>query len=107
VTHGDFCAENLVFDTEGRLRVVDNESLGVGILALDLARVWARWPMAEAAWHEFLTAYRDGGGLPTQEADLRPWKLRTLVRSAWYRLCYGLSGTERALAELENLLNEG
>jgi aminoglycoside phosphotransferase (APT) family kinase protein len=95
IVHGDFCAENFVSDGAGCLRVVDNEGLEVGPLALDLARVWSRWPMSESAWGRFLVNYPASGGDRVVDADLLVWKIRTLVRSAWYRVTYRLAGTRK------------
>lgn len=104
IVHGDFCAENFVIDGDSRLRVVDNEGLEVGPLALDLARVWSRWPMPAAAWDRFLEAYRSAGGVHAAGEDLFVWKIRTLVRSAWYRVTHRLAGDADALAKLRSLL---
>ena len=103
VVHGDFCFENLVIDGDSRLRVVDNEGIEVASLALDLARVWSRWPMPEPAWDRFLAAYRSAGGSHAEAEDLLVWKIRTLVRSAWYRVSYRLAGDDDALAKLRSL----
>lgn len=104
IVHGDFCAENFVIDGDGKLRVVDNEGLELAPLARDLARVWSRWPLPEVAWRRFLAAYRASGGLGVEAGELALWKLRSLVRSAWYRFTYGLPGDEAALAKLRSLL---
>lgn len=104
IVHGDFCAENFVIDGDSRLRVVDNEGLEVGPLARDLARVWSRWPMPAAAWDCFLAAYRSAGGIQAAGEDLCVWKIRTLVRSAWYRVTHRLEGESDALAKLRSLL---
>jgi len=104
IVHGDFCAENFVIDGDGRLLVIDNEGLEVGLLARDLARVWSRWPMPATAWDRFLAAYRSAGGIRTEGEDLVVWKIRTLVRSAWYRVTYRLAGDDDALAKLRSLL---
>jgi len=104
IVHGDFCAENFVIDGESRLRVVDNEGLEVGPLARDLARVWSRWPMPATAWDRFLAAYRSGGGIHAEGEDLDVWKIRILVRSAWYRVTHRLVGDDDALAKLRRLL---
>jgi len=104
IVHGDFCVENLVVDGDGRLRVVDNEGIEVGPLAWDLARVWSRWPMPESAWEGFLAAYRTAGGARVDGPELAVWKIRTLVRSAWYRVGYRLAGDDAALARLRGPL---
>jgi aminoglycoside phosphotransferase (APT) family kinase protein len=103
VVHGDFCPENFVIDRGSLLRVVDNEGIEIAPLALDLARVWSRWPMPEAAWDRFLAAYRSGGGDHAESEHLLLWKIRTLVRSAWYRVSYGMPGDGDALVRLRSL----
>lgn len=103
VAHGDFSAENLIVDPQGRLRVVDNEALAVGLLDLDLARTWSRWPMPEASWRAFLGAYEAFSGRRIDDSALGCWKLRTLVLSAWYRTRYELSGVPEVLARLRIL----
>ncbi len=102
IVHGDFCAENFVIDGGGQLRVVDNEGIELGHFARDLARVWSRWPLPETSWRRFLAAYRASGGQRVEDADLAFWKLRSLVRSAWYRVSYRLAGDEAALARLRS-----
>jgi hypothetical protein len=64
LVHRDFCAENFVIDTDGRLAVIDNEWFEVGAAGFDVGRTFHRWPMPEAAWAAFLAAYRAGGGDP-------------------------------------------
>ena len=104
IVHGDFCAENLVIDGDSRLRVVDNEGIELGPLARDLARVWARWPMPAAVWDRFLAAYRSAGGFQVESEDLAVWKIRTRVKSAWYRVTRRLAGDADALVKLRSLL---
>jgi aminoglycoside phosphotransferase (APT) family kinase protein len=103
LTHGDFTAENLLVDAGGALRPVDNEGLGLGSLDLDLARTWLRWPMRAPAWRAFLDGYRDASGRPVDDEALHPWRLRTLVLSAWYRAEYGLPGLAEPLDRLRAL----
>jgi aminoglycoside phosphotransferase (APT) family kinase protein len=103
IVHGDFCPENFVIDRSSRLRVVDNEGLEVAPLARDLARVWSRWPMPADAWERFLAAYRSAVGNPAGSEDLGVWKIRNLVRSAWFRVTYRLAGDDDALARLRSL----
>jgi aminoglycoside phosphotransferase (APT) family kinase protein len=103
--HGDFAAENLLVDAQGRLRAVDNEALHVGILDHDLARTCWRWPLPPASWRTFLEAHRGESGRTADPFALHGWKLRTLVLSAWYRDGYGLAGVEEPLAKLRTLLD--
>lgn len=56
--HKDFCAENLLIDTAGRLRVVDNEQIAVEPIGFDLGRTFHRWPMTPAAQAAFRRGYR-------------------------------------------------
>src|SRR5262249_37719541 len=54
----DFCAENMLIDMRGELRIIDNELLSINPAGLDLGRTFHRWPMPEAAWRGFLRGYR-------------------------------------------------
>ena len=58
LVHLDFCAENMVIDREGRLRVVDNELVAIRPAALDLGRTFHRWPMPRELWARFFASYR-------------------------------------------------
>jgi len=104
IVHGDFCAENLLVDAAGRLCVIDNEALELAPFARDLARTWSRWPLRGAAWGRFLAAYQASGGERVEDADLVLWKLRNLVRSAWYRTKHRRPGVDAVLAQLRDLL---
>ncbi|MCZ7596746.1 MAG: aminoglycoside phosphotransferase family protein [Gammaproteobacteria bacterium] len=64
VIHLDFCAENMVRDGGGALRVVDNELLCIGPRGLDLGRTFHRWPFAAANWSGFLAGYLLHAGDP-------------------------------------------
>jgi Phosphotransferase enzyme family len=107
LVHGDFCAENLVVDARGQLRVVDNEALGIGPLALDLARTDYRWPMDERDRSAFLGGYArlrepDAGG-----AHAPFWRIRVLAKSARLRASRGWQRAEVPLAALRALAGEG
>jgi aminoglycoside phosphotransferase (APT) family kinase protein len=58
LVHKDFCAENMLIDGHGRLRIIDNEQLDVAPAGFDLGRTFHRWPMEKATWARFLRAYR-------------------------------------------------
>lgn len=82
--HRDFCAENMLIDPHGRLRVIDNEWFTIDPAGLDLGRTFIRWPMPEGAWGRFLRAYRS-----TARADPGPlpfWKIVSALWSARFRL---------------------
>jgi hypothetical protein len=103
LVHRDFCAENLVVDRAGRLRVVDNEWLGVGPLDLDLAVVENRWPTDAAGRAAFLAGYarhRDPAAAGEASAF---WRIRAATRSAWWRAVELARPAEAALARLEAL----
>jgi len=100
IVHGDFAPENLVIDASGALHAIDNEVVRIGILDLDLARTWSRWPMADRTWASFLAAYAAASGRSCNDDQLVGWKLRTLVVSAWYRAAFRLRGADTAVAKL-------
>lgn len=56
--HKDFCAENMLVDPLGRLRVIDNEQIEIAPAGFDLGRTFHRWPMSEEGWAAFLGGYR-------------------------------------------------
>jgi aminoglycoside phosphotransferase (APT) family kinase protein len=106
LVHGDFCAENLLVDAPGGLRVVDNEALAVGPLDLDLARTAYRWPMDEPERDAFLGGYarhRD----PAAGRDHAPfWRIRVLAKSARLRANGGWRRAELPLLALRALSGE-
>ena len=102
IVQGDFAPENLLLDATGRVRVIDNEGVRVGVLDLDLARSWSRWPMADSRWQAFLEAYAAAAGRRVRDEDLTGWKLRTLVVTAWYRTAFRVEGAGRALQGLRD-----
>jgi Ser/Thr protein kinase RdoA (MazF antagonist) len=71
--HRDFCAENMLLDHHGRLRIIDNEQLDIAPADYDLGRTFHRWPMADAAWARFLRAYC--GAAPSEPAALGFWRI--------------------------------
>lgn len=103
LVHGDFCAENLLVDARGQLRVVDNEALGVGPLDLDLARTAYRWPLDGREGRAFLdgyAAYRD----PDAGAAHAPfWRIRVLAKSARLRASGGWDRADVPLVALRAL----
>jgi thiamine kinase-like enzyme len=91
--HFDFCGENMIVDTAGRLRVFDNERVGTGPVGFDLARTWYRWHLPARDWAVFLHAY-EAAAPRNGPARLDFWKLVVLIQSACLRLEKG----ERFLA---------
>ena len=71
--HKDFCAENMLIDLHGRLRVIDNEQLEIAPAALDLGRTFHRWPMSHGTWTRFLRGYRSSA--PREPEAIAFWKI--------------------------------
>jgi aminoglycoside phosphotransferase (APT) family kinase protein len=101
--HGDFCRENLVEHAAG-LCCIDNATVRPGVLELDLAQTFYRWPMTPGGRAAFLDGY---GG----HADPRSfcehevfWQVAAGLRSAGWRLREGTAGIETPLAHLETSL---
>jgi len=62
--HKDFCGENIVIDTTGTLRVIDNELLDLGPIGFDHGRTFHLWPMDADARNAFLLGYQSAGPPP-------------------------------------------
>ena len=71
--HLDFCAENMLIDTHGKLRVIDNELIAINPVGLDLGRTFHRWPMTDATWRRFLRGYR--AAAPGEPQATGFWKI--------------------------------
>jgi Ser/Thr protein kinase RdoA (MazF antagonist) len=84
IVHQDFCAENMLIDARGRLRVIDNEWFTIGPPGLDLGRTFTRWPMAEETWRRFHAAYCSA--MPADPGALTFWTITTAATSACIRL---------------------
>ena len=66
--HRDFCAENLLVDRDGGLRVIDNEWFCPGPAGFDVGRTRNRWQMTGEERAAFDAAYRDAAGPIADEA---------------------------------------
>jgi hypothetical protein len=86
LTHFDFCGENMVIDHCGRLRVVDNERVGLNALGLDLARTWYRWALPELQWQSFLRSYATHSAFSELDDSLLFWKIVAVSRAAALRM---------------------
>jgi thiamine kinase-like enzyme len=106
LAHLDFCGENMVIDTDGRLRVVDNERVGVDALSFDLARAWYRWALPAAAWASFQSAY--AARLPWNDPleAMSFWRLRAVAGAAAVRLRHCPDRAETAVQSLRRLAVE-
>lgn len=104
VIHGDFCAENLVEDGNGRLIAVDNESLRLDFLDFDLARTWARWPMPDPDWDAFLARYARWRAAPVDDAATPFWRAAAIVKSLHLRTARRTAQADAPLRRLAELL---
>jgi aminoglycoside phosphotransferase (APT) family kinase protein len=86
LVHTDFCGENMVIDPDGRLHIIDNERMSLGVLGLDVARTWYRWMLPSPAWECFRATYQ--ARMPHQDAlrHFAFWALVATLKSAVLRL---------------------
>lgn len=84
--HFDFCGENMLLDDSARLRVIDNERVGVGPFGFDLARTRYRWALGEEDWQLFEETYAATVAREAPFSDHEFWRLVVLVQSAHLRL---------------------
>jgi Ser/Thr protein kinase RdoA (MazF antagonist) len=105
LAHLDFCADNMVIDVHGWLRVIDNEMLAVRPPGFDLARTFLLWPMAPDAWARFRRGYRSAAPIEPEAAAF--WRLVATLQGA--RIFLSLSPTRAAacVALLRRLLAGG
>jgi thiamine kinase-like enzyme len=80
LVHLDFCAENMLIDREGRLRVVDNELVAVRPGGLDLGRTFHRWPMPRERWARFFASYRRASGAAPEPTGF--WRIVAALTGA-------------------------
>ncbi len=100
LVHTDFCGENMVVDRTGRLRVVDNERVGVGILGVDVARARYRWDLPFPAWERFRSAYAARAPFAEPLEYLGFWSIVAVVKSAALRLRVDRGGAHVPLDRL-------
>jgi aminoglycoside phosphotransferase (APT) family kinase protein len=86
LVHFDFCGENMVIDRAGRLRIVDNERIGLNSLCNDLMRTWYRWALPAPEWDSFCNAYTSRLPFPNPPDSFPFWKIVAIARSAELRL---------------------
>jgi hypothetical protein len=105
LAHRDFCAENMIVDDAGALRVIDNEWLDPQPAGIDLARTRCRWPMPEDAWRHFLVVYR--AHAPADPGPLAFWEIPALAWTARVRLRRSPEHAATALAQLRAIDADG
>jgi hypothetical protein len=86
IGHYDFCGENMAIDGRGVLHVFDNERIGPGPLAYDLARTRYRWALSPDDWQQFLAAYTRVLASDAVETAARFWDVVVSIQSAAIRL---------------------
>jgi hypothetical protein len=86
LAHTDLCGENMVVDRAGRLRVVDNERVGIDALGFDLARTWYRWALPAPAWERLRSAYEARAPFVEPLDTFDFWSVVAVVHSAALRL---------------------
>ena len=106
VTHGDFCAENLVVAGGGLLASIDNEQFAWGFPAYDVARSWYRWPMPAWAEERFARRYAAGSGTACGPVETQAWRAVAVVRALQYRRA-SRSSPAGALRALARVLGDG
>lgn len=102
LAHMDFCAENMVVDPRGCLRVIDNEQLSIEPAGLDLARAFERWPMPEPVWARFSRGYRSTA--PVEPGSTGFWRLVAALLAARVYLHRSPERCETALELLGRLI---
>lgn len=100
--HMDFCAENMLIDTRGRLRVVDNEHLMIAPASFDVGRTFDRWPMSDPAWARFYRAYRSSA--PADIDAIGFWKILAALMGARVRFQHSPARLTPALALLHRFI---
>lgn len=93
--HLDFCADNMILDAQGALRVIDNEQLTVDSTGLDLARTFCHWPMPDPAWERFGAGYRSAAPAVPRAGAF--WRIVAAALGARLYLQRGLPLPERPL----------
>ncbi len=106
VIHKDLCPENLVVDSHGMLRAVDNEWMTIGPTGFDLARTWYRWPMPARMWRTFLSVYARFADPGPALEHFTFWRIAVVAKSARVRITRQLAGTDVALQGLAELADE-
>jgi len=100
ITHGDFCAENLIVQQSDGLYVIDSETLQLDALDYDLARTWYRWPMRADQWAVYGEGYCEHRGLVDFKAHFPYWSVLVLLEAAVWHLTKGTGAASIPLRRL-------
>lgn len=101
IVHRDMWPLNIVIDSAGRPRVIDNGTISFGAHAFDLARTAYLWPMDAGARKAFRSGY--DGAAPGRPADSPFWDIDVAAEVALFRHTAGVAGVPRPLAQLRRL----
>jgi Ser/Thr protein kinase RdoA (MazF antagonist) len=96
--HLDFCAENMLIERGGNLRVIDNELVSINPAGLDLGRTFHRWPMSEGAWLRFFKGYRSTA--PREPEPTGFWRIAATLTAARVFLARNPQRLETSIALL-------
>lgn len=102
LVHMDFCAENMLIDAGGQLRVIDNELLAIAPAGFDLGRTFDRWPMSAAAWGRFRRGYRSSAAAEVEAIGF--WKILAALMGARVRFQRAPARLDAALALLRRFI---
>ncbi|MCP4327895.1 MAG: aminoglycoside phosphotransferase family protein [Alphaproteobacteria bacterium] len=102
--HGDYAPENIVINENGYPVVVDNGSIRVGMLALDLARVWYRWPLDGQSEAHFLDGYASASDCADYGNNREFWRVFALAEAAHFRAYWQTENSELPLTKLHAIL---
>lgn len=105
LAHLDLCAENMILDGSGTLRVIDNEMVEIRPPGFDLARSLHLWPLPRAARARFVDAYRAARGADAENLDF--WWLVALALGARIFLDVAPGRRDACLAGLRAVLADG
>ena len=98
LAHVDFCAANMLIDSIGRLRVIDNEQLAVEPPGFDLGRTFDLWPMTEESRARFRRGYQSSA--PADPEVIGFWRIVAAALDARVFLHRSLSSLRSSLAQL-------
>lgn len=85
VCHHDVHAQNMIFDADGRLWLVDWEYAGLGDPVFDLASFASQARLADSGVQRLIEAYtRSGGSIDPERLPLARWVF-DYVQWLWYR----------------------
>ena len=104
VCHRDFCGDNMIMSANGRVCVVDNETIAIDSPEYDLARTWYRWTMTPNQQRAYADGYGAHEHLARFAAHFLHWALVVLVESAAYRARAGAATMRVPLERLTSLL---